>query len=282
MILYFALYALFGIIAGLLAGLLGIGGGLVIVPILNYMFTLQGFPPEHIMHMALGTSLASIMFTSVSSALSHHRHGAVNWDIVKKVSLGIIIGTNIGSFIAAKIPTFILQLIFSCFIFYVASQMIFSAKKTLGNKPLPGTLGMNAAGLGIGLLSSLVGIGGGTISVPFMLYHSVEMRKAIATSAAIGIPIAISGCFGYFINGNTAEHLPEYSFGFIYIPALIALVLCSTVVAPYGAHLAHTLPVAKIKKFFAVLLLVVGLRMLFGAGYEILNDIFTDSLGNLI
>lgn len=262
MISFLALYAFFGIIAGMLAGLLGIGGGLVIVPILVYMFNLQGFPAEHIMHMALGTSLASIMFTSVSSAVSHHKHGAVNWDIVKKVSLGIILGTWLGSFIAAKIPTHILQLIFACFIFYVASQMILSTKKTLGNKPLPNALGMNIAGLGIGIISSLVGIGGGTISVPFMLYHSVEMRKAIATSAAIGMPIAISGCIGYFFNGTSAQNLPDYSFGFIYLPALLAIVICSTAVAPYGAHLAHTLPVPKIKKFFAILLLVVGFRML--------------------
>ncbi len=268
MLIYMALYAFFGLIAGMLAGLLGIGGGLVIVPILVYMFNLQGFPAEHIMHMALGTSLASIMFTSVSSAMSHHRHGAVNWDIVKKVTAGIILGTWLGSFVAAKIPTHVLQLIFSCFIFYVASQMILSTKKTLGSKPLPKTLGMNAAGLGIGLISSLVGIGGGTISVPFMLYHSVEMRKAIATSAAIGMPIAISGCIGYFFNGFSARNLPEYSFGFIYLPALIAIVLCSTLVAPLGAHLAHTLPVPKIKKLFAMLLLFVGVRMLLTAIFQ--------------
>lgn len=262
MLAYLALYAFFGIIAGLLAGLLRIGGGLVIVPILVYMFNLQGFPAEHIMHMALGTSLASIMFTSFSSAMSHHKHGAVKWDIVKKVTLGIVLGTWLGSFIAAKIPTHVLQLIFACFIFYVASQMILSSKKTLGEKPLPQTLGMNIAGFGIGILSSLVGIGGGTISVPFMLYHSVEMRNAIATSAAIGMPIAISGCIGYFFNGSSAANLPEYSFGFIYLPALFAIVVCSTLVAPYGAHLTHTLPVSKIKKFFAFLLLFVGVRML--------------------
>lgn len=265
MLAYLTLYSLFGIIAGLLAGLLGIGGGLVIVPILVYMFNLQGFPAEHIMHIALGTSLASIIFTSFSSAMSHHKHGAVKWDIVKKVTVGIIVGTWVGSFFAAKIPTYILQLIFSFFIFYVASKMILSSKKTLGNKPFPKTLGMNIAGLGIGLISSLVGIGGGTISVPFMLYHSVEMRNAIATSAAIGMPIAISGCIGYFLSGSTASNLPEYCYGFIYLPALVAIVICSSLVAPYGAHLAHTLPVSKIKKCFAFLLLFVGVRMLITA-----------------
>lgn len=265
MLTYLALYSFFGIIAGLLAGLLGIGGGLVIVPILVYMFNMQGFPAEHIMHIALGTSLASIMFTSFSSAMSHHKHKAVNWDIVKKVTVGIILGTWAGSFVAAKIPTYILQLIFACFIFYVASKMIMSSKKTLGNKPLPKTLGMNIAGLVIGLISSLVGIGGGTISVPFMLYHSVEMRNAIATSAAIGMPIAISGCIGYFVNGSAAANLPEYCYGFIYLPALFAIVICSSLMAPFGAHLTHTLPVAKIKKCFAFLLLFVGVRMLITA-----------------
>lgn len=265
MLTYLALYSFFGVIAGLLAGLLGIGGGLVIVPILVYMFNLQGFPAEHIMHIALGTSLASIIFTSFSSAMSHHKHGAVKWDIVKKVTVGIILGTWTGSYFAAKIPTHILQLIFACFLFYVASKMIRSGKKTLGDKPLPKTLGMNLAGLGIGIISSLVGIGGGTISVPFMLYHSVEMRNAIATSAAIGMPIAISGCIGYFVNGSMASNLPEYCWGFIYLPALFAIVIFSSLMAPFGAHLTHTLPVSKIKKCFAFLLLFVGVRMLITA-----------------
>lgn len=264
MLTYFLLYALFGAFAGILAGLLGIGGGLIIVPILTFMFKLQNFPSEHIMHLALGTSLASIVFTSCSSALSHHKHGAINWDIVKKISLGIVIGTYIGSSFAAKIPTHILQIIFSCFIFYVSTQMIFG-KKSLGTKKLPNFFGLSIAGTIIGSISSLVGIGGGTLSVPFMLWHNIEMRKAIATSSAIGIPIAISGCIGYLINGISATNLPQYAYGYIYLPALVGLVVCSMLTAPIGAHFTHTLPVAKIKKFFACLLIIVGIRMLYTA-----------------
>ncbi len=266
MLTYFLLYGLFGAFAGILAGLLGIGGGLIIVPILTFMFNLQNFPQEHIMHLALGTSLASIIFTSCSSAYSHHKHGAVNWDIVKKISLGIIIGTYCGSYLASKIPAHVLQIIFSCFIFYVSSQMFFG-KKNLGTKEMPKTFGLSITGLIIGSISSLVGIGGGTLSVPFMLWHSVEMRKAIATSAAIGIPIAVSGCIGYLINGFSATNLPQYAYGYIYVPALIGLVLCSMLTAPIGAHFTHTLPVAKIKKFFACLLIIVGIRMLYSALY---------------
>lgn len=264
MITTIAIYAALGAVAGLLAGMLGVGGGIIIVPMLVIGFTYQGLPPDLIMHMALGTSMASIMFTSVSSALSHHRRNAVNWNIVKSISLGIILGTYFGSFIASKISAQYLQFFFAVFLFYVATQMLMG-KPPKASRTMPGFAGMSIVGLIIGVLSSLVGIGGGTVSVPFMVWHNVAMRNAIGTSAAIGIPIAIAGSLGYFINGLGVASLPEYSAGFIFLPALGGIVLLSILTAPYGARLAHTLPVARIKKCFAALLLIVGTKMLIGA-----------------
>lgn len=261
MLSIFAIYALLGSFAGILAGLLGVGGGIIIVPMLVATFTYQQFPQELIMHLALGTSLASILFTSLSSAYSHHKRGGVNWQIVKHITVGIILGTYAGSFIAAQIPAKYLQMFFSAFLFYVAFQMIFNKQPKL-TRELPNIIGMNIVGSIIGLISSLVGIGGGTLSVPFMVWHNVEMRKAIGTSSAIGIPIAFSGCFGYFMNGLSVPNLPEYSLGFIFLPALLGMVIFSMMTAPFGAKLAHTLPVVRIKKIFAVLLFIVGVNML--------------------
>ncbi len=258
------IYVLLGAFAGVLAGLLGVGGGLVIVPMLVIAFEFQNFPPELIMHLALGTSLASIMFTSVSSASSHHKRGAVIWQIVKYITPGILIGTYLGTCVASNIPAYILQIIFSTFLFYVSYQMIMG-KNPKASRQMPGFMGTSLAGSGIGIISSLVGIGGGTISVPFMVLHNIEIRKAIGTSSAIGIPIAIAGCLGYLINGLNVENLPTYSIGYIYLPALCGIVVCSILTAPIGARLAHTLPVFKIKRIFAILLLAVGLEMLITA-----------------
>ncbi len=255
-------YCVLGIFAGVLAGMLGVGGGLVIVPMLVIAFTLQGFPPENIMHLALGTSLASIIFTAIVSSLSHHKRKGVDWDIVKKICLGILIGTYIGSFIASEISAQILKLFFAVFLFYVTYQMLFG-KAPKASRTIPKFFGLSIAGLGIGFISSLVGIGGGTLSVPFMVWHNVEMKKAIGTSSAIGFPIAISGALGYFINGLSVVGLPEYSAGYIYLPALISIVIFSMLSAPLGVRLTHALPVAKIKKCFAVLLVIVAIKMLF-------------------
>jgi len=258
------MYALFGVVTGILAGLLGVGGGLVLVPLFVIAFQMQGFPPDLIMHMALGTSLTSIIFTSFSSTRSHHRRGGVEWNIIKHICLGIVIGTYVGSYVASYIPARYLQLFFAVFLFYVTAQMVLG-KVPKASRHMPGFLLTNVAGVCIGFVSSLVGVGGGTLSVPFMLWHNVGMRHAIGTSAAIGMPIALAGGLGYYINGLGASNLPEYSAGFIYLPALLGVVICSMLTAPIGARLAYTLPVPKIKKFFAIFLAIVGLRMLWTA-----------------
>jgi uncharacterized protein len=252
-----------GAIAGVLAGLLGVGGGLVIVPMLVYCFTRQGLPDEHIMHIALGTSLASIIFTSVSSFIAHHKKGAVNWTVVKRISLGIVIGTFAGTWLAAGLSTSFLKGFFVVFLYYVATQMVLD-KKPPASRELPGSVGMFATGGTIGVISSLVGIGGGSLSVPFMIWCNLPVHTAIGTSAAIGFPIAVSGSIGYLINGFKATSLPPLSLGFLYLPALLGIVLASVITAPLGVKLAHSLPVPRLKRIFALLLFVVATKMAWG------------------
>jgi uncharacterized protein len=261
--LAWALYPLFGVLAGLLAGLLGVGGGIVIVPALVIIFTSQGLPPDHIMQMALGTSLATIMFTSISSFRAHHAHGAVKWDIVKHITAGILIGTFSGSYLAAWLSTRTLKAFFAAFLLYVATQMLMGIKPK-PTRSLPKLPGMTGAGLFIGAVSSLVGIGGGTLSVPFMTWCNTPMHMAIGTSAAIGFPIALAGTAGYVVNGLRTAGMPEYSLGFIYLPALIGIAAVSILTAPLGAKLAHKLPVPTLKRFFAVFLYLMAGNMIRG------------------
>lgn len=252
-----------GLVAGILAGLLGVGGGLVIVPMLVFCFVKQNMSSEVIMHMALGTSLASIIFTSVSSFMSHHKRGAVDWVIVKKIIPGILIGTFCGTIVASKLSTGFLKTFFCIFLYAVATQMIIN-KKPKPSREIPGKAGMFGVGGIIGIASSLVGIGGGSLSVPFMLWCNVAAHRAIGTSAAIGFPIAMAGAFGYIVNNLHTSGLPPYSLGYVYLPALICVVLLSVLTAPLGARLAHALPVDKLKRVFALFLYVVATKMAWG------------------
>ncbi|WP_319406948.1 sulfite exporter TauE/SafE family protein [uncultured Desulfosarcina sp.] len=257
------MYILVGAVAGILAGLLGIGGGLIIVPMLVFCFVRQGIPDTIIMHLALGTSLASIMFTAVASFRAHHKHGAVHWDVVKKIVIGIFTGTFLGSTIAAHLSTRFLKGFFVVFLYYVALQML-TSKKPKPSRQIPGHVAMFGVGNVIGMVSSLVGIGGGTLSVPFMIWCNMSVHHAIGTSAAIGFPIAIAGTLGYLVNGLEVHNLPDFSIGYIYLPALFGIVVTSVLTAPLGVRLAHSLPVDRLKRVFALLLLVVGTRMLIG------------------
>ncbi len=254
------MYVSLGAFAGILAGLLGVGGGLIIVPVLTFIFTAQHLPDAHILHLALGTSLASIMFTSVSSLRAHHQRGAVDWIVVRRISLGIIVGTFGGSWVAAQLSTRFLKAFFVVFLYYVATQMLLNIKPK-PHRQLPGLTAMFGVGSVIGGVSSLVGIGGGSLSVPFLTWCNVAIHRAIGTSAAIGFPIAVAGAVGYIVNGLSAP-LPPYSLGFVYLPALAGIATASIVTAPVGAKLAHSLPVDKLKKIFALLLIVMGTKLL--------------------
>lgn len=256
------MYILVGAIAGILAGLLGIGGGQVIVPLLVFCFARQGIPDAMLMHLALGTSLASIMFTAVASFRAHHKRGAVHWIVVRRLVIGIFTGTFIGSWVAAQLSTGFLKGFFVVFLYYVAVQILID-KKPKPSRQLPGRPAMFGVGNGIGVVSSLVGIGGGVLSVPFMIACNMSIHHAIGTSAAIGFPIAIAGTIGYIVNGFGVSGLPPYSCGYVYLPALLGIVVASVLTAPLGVRLAHSLPVDRLKRVFAILLLVVGTRMLF-------------------
>jgi uncharacterized membrane protein YfcA len=233
------------------------------VPVLATLFLAQGFPREQVVHMALGTSMAAIMLTSASSLRAHHARGAVHWEIVRRITPGILAGTFLGTFIASRLDTVPLAVFFACFMAFVASQMWYGAKPK-PSRELPGRSGMSAVGLCIGLISALVAIGGGSLSVPFMIWCNVEARRAIGTSAAIGFPIALAGTVGYLVNGWAAEGMPPHTLGYIHLPALVLVGVASMLMAPLGAACAHRMPVAALRKIFAGILILLALKMLHG------------------
>ncbi|WP_018507416.1 sulfite exporter TauE/SafE family protein [Thiobacillus thioparus] len=256
----FAAYGGLGLVVGFVAGLLGVGGGLIIVPVLIMLLHTHGQAVGMEPQLALGTSLATILFTSLSSVRAHHRRGAVEWPLVRRIAPGIVLGTLAGAALAARMPATVLKIFFVVFLFYAAIQMWLDFKPA-PQRGLPGRIGTSLAGGVIGVVSSWVGIGGGTLSVPFMLWHNVPLHRAIATSAAIGFPIAFAGAAGYVLGGWTASDLPAGSLGFVYLPALAGIVLGSVLTAPLGARTAHRLPVRPLKRVFALLLFTLALRM---------------------
>ena len=256
------LYILCGATAGFLSGLLGIGGGLVVVPLLNMIFRLQGdIPSELIMHLAVGTSLSSILFTAVSSARSHAKRGGVLWDYVKGLAPAIVLGTLSASWLASRMSTAGLRGFFVIFLVCVATQMLIDFYPH-PRKNMPGQGALAAAGFTIGSVSSLVGLGGGSMSVPFLRWCGVEMRKAVGTSAAISWPIAVTGTIGFIIVGWNAPYLPEWSLGYISLPATLGIACSSVFFAPLGVKLSHALPVSTLRRFFAVFLYLTACEML--------------------
>ena len=250
-----------GSLAGMMAGLLGIGGGIVIVPVLAMVFENQGVDISVLMHVAIGTSLATIVTTSLSSIRTHHQHGAIHWDVFRVITPGIILGGVIGSLVADAIPGDKLKLIFTLFMFVVAYQMS-QGMATKPHRCLPARPGMFAAGGMIGSVATLMGIGGGSMSVPFLTWCNMPVRNAVATSAAIGLPIALVGTAGYIFTGWDVAARPAWSVGFINLPAYIGIVIASTIFAPLGAKLAHRIAEKTLKRIFAVFLVIVGLKML--------------------
>jgi len=256
----FAAYVGLGLVVGFVAGLLGVGGGLIIVPVLIFMLHAQGMASGMEPHLALGTSLASILFTSLASVRAHHRHGAVEWPLLRRIAPGIMLGTLVGAVLATQMPATLLKGFFVVFLLVAAIQMGLDFKPA-PHRELPGRFGATLAGGVIGAVSSWVGIGGGTLSVPFMLWHNTPLHRAIATSAAIGFPIALAGAAGYVLGGWGLSNLPAGSVGFVHLPALAGIVLGSVLTAPLGARTAHRLPVRPLKRIFALLLMVLALRM---------------------
>jgi uncharacterized membrane protein YfcA len=258
------LFLLLGTFTGFAAGLLGIGGGMLMVPFITMLLTTRDFPRELIVHMAIATSLSTIMFTSLSSVRAHHKRGAVLWPVVKILAPGILIGSWIGPWIGTKLNSFGLSLFFAIFVGFSATQMLMD-KKPAASRELPQAPGMFGAGTIIGVLSGLVGAGGGFISVPFMTWCNVKIHNAVATSAALGFPIALAGTLSNIYFGMNEPGLPPGSLGFIYLPALLVISFASVFTAPYGAKTAHALPVKSLKKVFAIVLYVLAAYMLYKA-----------------
>lgn len=258
----FAILAVLGVVTGFLAGLLGMGGAMLMVPVITFLLRSHGYPVELSAKMAVATSLATICFTSLSSLRAHQRRGAVRWDLVRGLAPGIVIGSIIASLgVFALLKGSWLALIFGVFVAFSATQM-FRNKKPAPSRGMPGVGGQLGAGGFIGFLSGLVGAGGGFISVPFMAWCNVPMHNAVATSAALGFPIALSNVVGYVISGMSAQGLPPASFGYIWLPGLAIIAVASVVTAPMGAKAAHALPVAKLKKIFASMLYLLAVYML--------------------
>ena len=255
--------ALLGLATGFLAGLLGIGGGMIMVPFISAILAARGVAPGLSVKMAIATSMATIIFTSISSVSAHHRKGAVRWDIVKGLAPGIVLGAMVASLgVFAVLKGSVLALVFAGFVGFSATQM-FLDKKPAPTRQIPGTPGLLGAGGVIGFLSGLVGAGGGFVSVPFMTWCNVAIHNAVATSAALGFPIAAANVAGYIVAGQNVQGLPPYSFGYLWLPALVVIASCSVLMAPLGAKAAHALPVKKLKRVFASILYLLAIYMLY-------------------
>lgn len=255
------LYGLTGAASGFFAGLLGVGGGLVIVPVLSALFEAQGRPHDSVHHMALGTSLGVIVFTSVASLLAHHRRGAVLWMTFAPLAAGTLAGTFGGAILARHVGTRALRIFFVAFLALVAVRL-FRDRLPHPARRLPRGPGLGAAGAIIGVVSALVGIGGGSMTVPFLALCNTPLRQAVGTSAALGLPIALAGAAGYAVAGRGAPGLPAGSLGFVHLPALAAIALPSLFFAPLGARVAHALPARTLRRAFALFLAILGFTLL--------------------
>jgi uncharacterized membrane protein YfcA len=258
---FMLVYLLVGAIAGLLAGLLGVGGGLVIVPALAWSFALRGFPAEYLMQLAVGSSLATILFTSLASVRAHHGRGSVRWDLWRAMLPGILFGALAGALLARGMRSDHLRIFFGLFECLVALQLLFGLRAQARDL-VPDRRRLLPVGGLIGLVSALLGIGGGTLTVPYLRWRGVDMRQAVGTAAASGLPIALAGTVGFWLVGRGTGPLPAWSSGFLYWPAIGGIVLTSVLAAPLGAALAHRLPRARLQRLFGVVLLVIGVRML--------------------
>ena len=254
-------YLPIGAVVGFMAGLLGIGGGMVLVPILVFVFEANHFAPEHLMHMALATAMATIPFTSVSSVRAHHSRGGVDWRIVTGLLPGLLSGAALGTLVAGKVPGRPLALFFAAFLFYAATTMFFDLMPK-GTRSLPGRAGLAFVGAIVSFLASFIAAGAALMTIPFMAWCNVPLRRAVGTASAIGFPLSLAASVGYAIAGLQAGGLPQYSLGYIYLPALGMIAVASVLTAPLGARVSQKMPVRQLRIVFALTLYVLAARML--------------------
>ena len=254
-------YLMVGSIAGLISGLFGLGGGAVIVPLLIFTFLARGMPAEITTHMAIGTSMATIIFTALSSIYTHHQKQAIRWDIVKTLVPGILLGGLLGGLFAISLGGVLLQLLFGGFLILVALQLLVYKPK-VGVRSLPGYVGMGASGSLIGGISALFGIGGGTLSVPLLTFFGIKIHQAVGTAAACGLPVAIGATLAYSTATIDGLSRPEGSVGFIFLPALLGIIIASLPCARLGALLAHRVNAQKLRRGFAWVTMALGFRFI--------------------
>lgn len=249
-----------GATAGLMAGLFGVGGGMIMVPALALLLPAMGVPAAIVMQVAIATSLAVIAATSISSALTHHRHGGVIWPVLRALAPGLVAGSVLGAFVADQLPSRVLAIIVGVGALITAVQMALD-RKPKATRALPGAIGLASAGGVIGLLSSLIGIGGGSLTVPYLSWCNVAIRQCVGTAAAAGVPIAWAGTLGFIVAGQDVT-LPDPHLGYVSLHGFLGLAVASVAAAPFGARLAHRLPPRTLKRAFAVLLTGIGIHML--------------------
>lgn len=256
------LFASLGVVAGILAGMLGVGGGIVIVPVLLAAFHYLGIAPEVIAHLAIGTSLGTIVFTSLSAIAAQQRKRAIDWPLVFALAPAMVIGSFLSGYVAGWIPGDLLRTLFGVFLVIASIQLLLNWRPG-GHRGLPKRLGLWLSGGVIGMISALIGIGGGALTVPFLSWCNVDMKRAVASSSTLGFPLALFGAAGFVVSGWHHSALPPWSFGYVYLPAWLGISVAAVLFAPLGVRLSHALPVAALKRAFGVLLLLVAVQILF-------------------
>lgn len=256
------IFASIGAVTGLFAGLLGLGGGLIIVPSLLFVFSWQGLAESHLMHIAVGTSLMTITLTSLSSLYAHHQYENVNWLLVKRLALGLIVGGFMGAYFATMMTSQLLQYFFVSYMFFVAISMWHPLSRNITNERLLNHAVLFGAGSFIGSISALVGIGGGSLLVPYLLAAKQSMKRAIGTSAACGFPISVAAVMGFLLFGQPQDMTMDWQTGFIHWQAFLGIISTSTLFALVGAKLANHMPVTILKRLFALVLLVGAVYLL--------------------
>jgi len=255
------IYLLLGAFVGFFSGLLGIGGGAALVPVLALVFAAKHWAVENVVHLALGTCVATMLFTSASSVRSHHQHGAVRWGVLGGMTPGVLVGTLAGALLAGYLDARILSIAFTVLIYYLATLILID-RKPGSPREMPGMLGLSSAGGVIGVISSLTATGGASLVIPYLVRRGMTVHHAIGTAAAVGWPIALAGTVGYVLSGLGRAELPEWSVGFVYLPALGWVVVASMLMAPVGARVAHRTPGRTLKRIFAIVLYVLATNML--------------------